>query len=63
MPAVGDPEDMARVEETSRNIWRLVGRGREETAPAYLQFGVLALVGCVVGLVVGLVFLAQALTS
>jgi hypothetical protein len=53
---------MARVEEAGRNIWRLVGRGREETAPAYLHFGVFAAVAVVVGLIVGLVFLAQALT-
>jgi len=53
---------MARVEERGRNIGRLVGRGREETVPAYLQFGVLAAVAVVVGLIVGLVFLAQALT-
>jgi hypothetical protein len=59
---VGDPDGMARVEEAGRNIWRLVGRGREETAPAYLHFGVFAAVAVVVGLIVGLVFLAQALT-
>lgn len=53
---------MARVEESGRSIWRLVGRGREETAPAYLQFGVLIAVAVLVGVVVGLVFLAQALT-
>jgi hypothetical protein len=53
---------MPRVEEPGHNVWRLVGRGREETTPAYLQFGVLAAVAVVVGVVVGLVFLAQALT-
>jgi hypothetical protein len=57
----GDGMRMARVEERGRNIWRLVGRGREESAPAYLQLGILVAVGVVVGLIVGLVFLAQAL--
>lgn len=52
---------MARVEETGRNIWRLVGRGREETAPAYLNLGILAAVAVLVGVIIGLVFLAQAL--
>jgi hypothetical protein len=52
---------MARVEESGRNVWRLVGRGREETTPAYLHFGVLVAVAVVVGVIVGLVFLAQAL--
>jgi hypothetical protein len=52
---------MARVEEIGRNVWRLVGRGREDTVPAYLHVGVLTAVAIVVGLIVGLVFLAQAL--
>jgi hypothetical protein len=53
---------MARVEERGRSIWRLVGRGREESTPAYLQLGVLVLVAIAVGLIVAIVFLAQALT-
>jgi hypothetical protein len=52
---------MARVEEPGRSIWRLIGRGREDTAPAYLHLGVVVAVAVVVGVVVGLVFLAQAL--
>jgi len=52
---------MARVEETGRNIWRLVGRGREDSVPVYLHFGVLTAVAVVVALIVGLVVLAQAL--
>ncbi len=52
---------MARVEQRGRNIWRLVGRGREETVPAYLHFGLLTAIAVVVVLIVGLVFLAQAL--
>ena len=60
-PVAGDGMCMARVEESGRNVWRLVGRGREETTPAYLHFGVLVAVAVVVGVIVGLVFLAQAL--
>jgi hypothetical protein len=52
---------MARIEEPGRSAWRLTGRGREDTTPLYLQFGVLTAVAIVVGLVIGLVFLAQAL--
>jgi hypothetical protein len=52
---------MARVEEPGRSGWRLAGRGREESTPAYLHFGVLTAVAVLVGVVVGLVFLAQAL--
>ncbi|HZQ63631.1 MAG TPA: hypothetical protein VFA66_00200 [Gaiellaceae bacterium] len=52
---------MARVEEKGRNLWRLVGRGREDTTPVYLHAGVLAAVAALVGVIVGLVFLAQAL--
>ena len=52
---------MPRVEEPGRNVFRLVGRGREESTPAYLHVGVLAAVAVVVGVIVGLVFLAQAL--
>jgi hypothetical protein len=52
---------MAKIEEPGRNPWRLMGRGREESAPAFLHFGVLVVVGVFVALVVGLVFLAQAL--
>jgi hypothetical protein len=52
---------MARVEEPGRNVWRLTGRGREDTTPLYLHFGVLTAVAIVVALIVGLVFLAQAL--
>jgi hypothetical protein len=53
---------MARVEEPGRNVSRLVGRGREDSTPLYLHFGVLTAVAVAVGLVVGLVFLAQALS-
>jgi hypothetical protein len=53
---------MARVEEPGRNVFRLVGRGREESTPAYSHLGVLVVVGLLVGVIVGLVFLAQALT-
>jgi hypothetical protein len=53
---------MARVEEPGRSGWRLVGRGREESTPAFLHMGVLLAVGALVGVVVGLVFLAQALS-
>ena len=52
---------MARVEERGRNVWRLVGRGREETAPVYLHFGVLTAIAVLVALIVGIVALAQAL--
>jgi hypothetical protein len=49
------------VEDKGRRIARLVGRGKDETVPVYLQMGVLIAVGLFVGLVVGLVFLARAL--
>lgn len=52
---------MPPVEEPGRSAWRLVGRGREDTTPFYLHLGVLTAVAIVVGLIVGLVFLAQAL--
>jgi len=52
---------MARVEEPERRGWRLAGRGREESTPVYLHTGVLLVVAVVVGVIVGLVFLAQAL--
>jgi hypothetical protein len=54
---------MARIEEPRRNVFRLMGRGREETAPVYLQLGVIATVSIVVGLIVGLVFLAYELAK
>jgi len=53
---------MARVEEPDRSRWRLAARGREETAPAFLHLGVLVAIAVLVGVVVGLVFLAQALS-
>jgi len=52
---------MARVEEPGRSRWRVVACGREDTTPAFLHFGVLIAIGVVVGVIVGLVFLAQAL--
>lgn len=52
---------MALVEEPERNRWRLAGRGREESTPFYLHAGVLVVVALIVGVIVGLVFLAQAL--
>ena len=52
---------MARVEEPERSGWRLAGRGREESTPFYLHTGVLLALALVVGVIVGLVFLAQAL--
>jgi hypothetical protein len=54
---------MTAVEEKARRVGRIVGRGRDERTPVYLHFGVLAAVGVVVGVIVGLVFLAQALAS
>jgi hypothetical protein len=53
---------MARVEEKGRNIWRLVGRGREDTVPVYLHFGLLTGIAVLVALIVGLVVLAQSLS-
>jgi hypothetical protein len=52
---------MPRVEEPGRNVWRLAGRGREDTTPLSPHFGVLTAIAIVIGLIVGLVFLAQAL--
>ncbi len=52
---------MARVEEPGRNLWRLVGRGREETTPMLSYGGVALLVAVLAGVIVGLVFLAGAL--
>jgi hypothetical protein len=54
---------MTDVEEKGRRIARVVGRGRDERTPLYLHFGVLTAVAIVVGIIVGLVFLAQALAS
>ena len=52
---------MARIEEPSQDVERMVGRGREDATPVYLQAGVMIVVAIVVAVVVGLVFLAQAL--
>ena len=57
----GDRFSMGPIEEPGRSRWRLSGRGREDTTPAFLLFGVLVVVGAVAALVVGLVFLVQAL--
>jgi hypothetical protein len=56
----GYPRDVARIEEPRRNLFRLVGRGREESTPLYLHHGVLLTVALVAGIVVALVFAARA---
>ena len=48
---------MPEVKEKEESVERLVARGQDEKTPVYLNFGVLI----AVGVVVGLVFLAQAL--
>jgi hypothetical protein len=52
---------MAQIEEQEESPEQIVARGRDEKAPIYVHFGVLIAVGVLIGVVVGLVFLAQAL--
>lgn len=52
---------MGRIEEPGRNVERMVGRGREDATPFYLQAGVMIVVALVVLVVVGLTVLAMAL--
>jgi hypothetical protein len=52
---------MPDIPQTEESPERVVARGQDERTPVYLHFGVLIAVGAVVGLVVGLVFLAQGL--
>jgi hypothetical protein len=52
---------MSEIKEEGRRTSRLVARGRDERTPIYLHFGILVAVGAFVAVVVGLVFLVQAL--
>ena len=52
---------MAVTEKNEESTERLVARGRNERTPVYLHFAVLMAVAALVGIVAGLVFLAQAL--
>jgi uncharacterized membrane protein YoaK (UPF0700 family) len=52
---------VTEIEEKGRRFGRLVGRGRDERTPLYLLMAVVIVLGAVVGALVGLVFLAQAL--
>jgi hypothetical protein len=52
---------MVELKEKEESTERLVARGRDERTPVYLHFGVLIAIGVLVGVVVGLVFLAMAL--
>jgi len=52
---------MTEIQEKGRRVGRLVGRGRDERTPLYLLTAVVVVGGIVVGVVVALVFLAQAL--
>jgi hypothetical protein len=52
---------MAEIQEKGRRFGRLAGRGSDERTPLYLLMAVVIVLGVVVGAVVGLVFLAQAL--
>jgi hypothetical protein len=54
---------MPGVDREARRLARVAGRGRDERTPVYLHFGLLAALAVVVGAIVGLVFLAQALAS
>lgn len=52
---------MADTPQTEESPERVVARGQDERTPVYLYFGVLIAVAVLVAVVVGLVFLAQAL--
>jgi hypothetical protein len=54
---------MTELKEGAERTHRVVGRGRDERTPFYLHLGVLVVVAVLVGVVVGLVFLVQALAS
>jgi hypothetical protein len=47
---------MSEVQRESRRLHRMLGRGRDEAAPFYLQLGVLLAIALVVGVVVGISF-------
>jgi hypothetical protein len=52
---------MTETQDAEQRVDEVVAHGRDERTPVYLHFGVLITVAGVVGVVVGLVFLAQAL--
>jgi hypothetical protein len=47
---------MAELQREGRRLHRLIGRGRDEAAPFYLQMGVLLAVGLAVGVATGISF-------
>jgi hypothetical protein len=47
---------MAEIDREGRRLHRLMGRGRDEAAPFYVQAAVLLIVGAVVGVLVGISF-------
>jgi hypothetical protein len=47
---------MTELPEESRRLHRLMGRGRDEAAPFYLQLTVLLVVGLAFGLLAGISF-------
>jgi hypothetical protein len=49
------------IKDKEEGVERVVAHGEDERTPVYLHFGVLVAVSVLVGVVVGLVFLAQAL--
>jgi hypothetical protein len=47
------------MEERAHRVARIMGRGRSDQAPVYLELGLVTLIGVVVAVVVGLAFLAM----
>ena len=47
---------MTELRQESRRVHRLMGRGRDEAAPFYLQLTVLLIIGVAVGVLAGVSF-------
>jgi hypothetical protein len=47
---------MTELQRESRRLHRLIGRGRDEAAPFYLQIGVILAVALAVGVLTGISF-------
>ena len=53
--------EIPEIKDEAKRAGRVLGRGRDEGTPFYLQGTVLLAVGAVAGIIVAIVFIAQAL--
>jgi len=51
------------MDERAQRVARIMGRGRNDQAPVYLQLGLFTVIGLAAAVVVGLAFLAMWLAS